>query len=248
MTISFPWLISALFIAIRLSMVVLFTPIHALRQVPIHVRLLFIICLSIILVSNLATIASDDSRLLLRCLAEFTNGLLLSLCLFALFSIYHIAGQLIDNQIGFNSIVLFNPHEHSQESLSARLLTMLAVLFFFTSNSHVWLFKGLSYSFQIIPPGGLNVFQGLTPIIKLFGLMFSLSLVLASPLIITLLSVDFCSALLTRTMPQINAYFFSLPAKIIFGLILLIVLLPYFSTLTQSFTDYWLHSWQEVVQ
>lgn len=246
MTLSTAWIAHLLFIVIRLSALFLFTPILAIRQLSVHTRLIFIFSLGFLFCFyNSATISTD--YLVLRCLSEFANGLILSLGLYAVFAIYQIAGQLIDNQLGLNTLVFFKPDDHGQESLNARLLTMLGVLFFLGSNGSLWLFKGLSYSFIIIPPGSMELFDGLKPVISLFSFMFSMSFIVASPVVIALLTVDFCGALITRTMPQINTYFFTLPLKIILGLIILISLLNYFSALTDLIFSRFFQTWQELM-
>ena len=141
MIVSVTWIAPLLFIAIRMSFVFLLTPIQAIRQLPVHTRIIFIFCMSFLFLSSYSSSVSDD-YLILRCLSECVNGLLLALGLHLIFSIYQIAGQLIDNQLGLNSLVFFKPDEHSQESLSAKLLTMLGILFFFGSHTYLWFFKG----------------------------------------------------------------------------------------------------------
>lgn len=245
MTLSLAWVTQLLFIAIRLSAVFIFTPIQAIRQLSIHTRLLFIFTFSLLFISSYSNIKPD--YLFLRCLSEFTNGLLLALGVQALFSIFQMTGQLMDNQLGLNSLVFFKPDEHGQESLSARLLTMLGLLIFFGSNSYLWFFKGLHYSFVVIPPGTLMLFEGFNSIIKEFAFMFSLSFIIASPLVICLITVDVCGALITRTMPQLNSYFFTLPLKIILGLIIFSSLLSYFTPITDRLFNQFFLSWQELM-
>lgn len=247
MMLSLPWITQLLFIAMRLSSLILFSPIQVIRQLPVVTRLMLVFCFSFLLIGYAPAPTATD-YLALRCLAEFTNGLVLNLCLFAFFCIYHAAGQLIDNQSGFNSIVFFNPHDSTQESFNATLLSMLALLLFFFSHGHLWLFKGLAYSFLVIPPGTLTLFDGLNPVIQLFGFMFGMSFILASPLIIILLSVDLSTTLFTKTMPQINPYFFSLPIKLILSLTLMASLLPYLSSFSDTMLSHNMQVWQGFMQ
>ena len=246
MTVSIGWVTHLLFVVIRISALFIFTPIQAIRQLSVHTRLLFVFCFSFLFLAHSSETPPSD-YLFLRCVCEFTNGLLLTLGLHAVFSIYQIAGQLMDNQLGLNTLVFFKPDEHGQESLSARLLSMLGVLFFFGSNCYLWFFKGIHYSFVIIPPGSIEIFDGFKPIIKQFSFMFSMSFIIASPIVIALLTVDSCGALITRTMPQINTYFFTLPLKIILGLIILMLMLNYFTPITDSIFNQFFQGWQELM-
>jgi flagellar biosynthetic protein FliR len=248
MNLSLPWLTNLLYISIRMGTVILFIPIQAIRQLPIHIRLLLIFIFSILLVYFVPS-RNDlvNDSILLGGIAEFSNGLILVVSLYAAFAVFQIAGQVIDNEIGLNSLAIFNPSEHSQEPLTSHLLSMLAVLFFFSLDGHLWLFKGLAYSFVIIPPGTIALFAGFTPVIKQFGFMFTMALMIASPIILALLAIDLCGAIITRNMPQINTYFLTLPIKIVLGLFLLAMLLNYINPLSNIVFERCFQTWQEIM-
>ncbi len=248
MTLSLSWLTCLLFITIRLGTVLLFTPIQAIRQLPVHTRLILIFIFSLLLINyvpNQETV--NDNPLLLGGIVEFSNGLILAASLYAAFAVFQIAGQIIDNEIGLNSLAVFNPNEHSQEPLTSHLLSMLAVLFFFGLDGHLWLFKGLAYSFVMIPPGSLALFAGFTPVLKQFGFMFTLALMIASPIVAGLLAIDLCGGIITRNMPQISTYFLILPIKILVGLILLALMLNYINPLAHTVFENCFHTWQELM-
>jgi flagellar biosynthetic protein FliR len=97
----------------------------------------------------------------------------------------------------------------------------------------------------IIPPGAMLLLNGFKPLINQFSFMFSMSFIIASPMIIALVTIDFCSALITRTMPQVNTYFFTLPIKIILGLAMLSMMLPYLAPITDRIMEECFHAWQE---
>ncbi len=244
-----PTLKVTLLVTIRLGAVLLFSPLQAIRQLPTHVRLLLVLGLSGLLVSNLSLAVTDSNEiaLLAGAVAELGNGLILSMSLFAAFTFLQIAGQLIDSQMGLNSLAIFNPSERSHDPLTSRLLTMFAVLFFFATSGHYWLVQGLAYSFIILPPGKLALFKGFTAIIRQFSLMFIMGLMLASPIMISLLLIDLCAGVITRNMPQVSTYFLILPIKILLGLFLFILTLNYLTPLLQYGFNQCFHSWKEVM-
>ena len=102
MTIAIPVLTANFLVAIRVGVVLLFTPIQAIRQLPVHARLIILLAFSSLLVSNLslATTKEHEIALALSAVAELCNGLILSMSLYAAFAVFHIAGQLIDTQMG----------------------------------------------------------------------------------------------------------------------------------------------------
>ena len=242
-------LTTTLLIAIRIGTLLLFSPIEAIRLLPIHTRLLLILVLSVLMFNphEIAEQANDSSSLLLSGIAEFCNGLILSISLFAAFGVFQIAGQLIDTQMGLNSLAIFNPADHTHEPISGRLLVMLAVLFFFAIGGHHKLFMGLMMSFKIIPPGHLALLQGLTPVLQQLSLMFSLSLMIAAPIIASLLVIDVSGAVLTRNMPQINIYFLTLPIKILLGLLMLGLLLNLINPMMDKVFQLYFQSWNGMV-
>ncbi|MDI9817567.1 MULTISPECIES: flagellar biosynthetic protein FliR [unclassified Legionella] len=248
-TLIFPTLASVFLVAIRLGTVLLFAPIQAIRLLPIHARLLIVIALSTLLTANLSLPAApvNETALVAGALAEFANGLILSMSLYAAFAVFSIAGQMIDTQMGLNSLAILNPADHSHEPLTSRLLSMLALLFFFSLGGFQWLIQGLTYSFLMIPPGELILLKGLNSIIKQFSFMFSLGLIIASPVVIGLWIIDLCGGVLTRNMPQANPYFITLPVKILLGLFLFSLMLTYISPLMGQVFDHGFQSWLEIL-
>ncbi len=79
------------------------------------------------------------------------------------------------------------------------------------------------------------------------GFMFSFALMMASPILLALLTVDVCSGILTRTMPQVSVYFLTLPIKIVLGLILLIFILPYINQGTTQLFTHCFNLWQGLI-
>lgn len=246
MTLSLPWITNLFFIAIRLGMVLLFTPIQAIRQLPIPTRLILIFAFSMLIANYTPYLQFiDNHTILISSIVELSNGLILAASIYAVFAVFQIAGQLIDNEMGLNALAVFNPGEHHQEPFSSQFLSMLAVLFFLGLNGHLWLFKGLAYSFTIIPPGSIALFPGFAPVIKQFSFTFTLAFMIASPIIVALLAIDLCGAVITRNMPQINTYFLIIPIKIFLGLILFIFMLNYISSPLNTVFEYCFRAWQE---
>lgn len=248
-TIAVAPLTTTFLVAIRIGTVLLLSPIEAIRLLPIHARLLLVLIFSMLTVANLplSALPSNELALVLSGVAEFCNGLLLSLSLYAAFGVFQIAGQLMDAQMGLNSLAIFNPTDHSNEPLSGRLLVMLAILFFFAISGHLKLVQGLVMSFMIIAPGQLALFNGYTPIIQQCSLMFSLAIMMASPVVISLLVIDISGAILTRNMPQISTYFLILPIKIMLGLIVFYLLLTYVNPFMENVFALCFQSWTGVM-
>ena len=249
-TIALAPLVTTFLVAIRLGTVLLLSPIEAIKRLPIHARLLLVLIASALIAINtpISTSPTDNLSLMFSSIAEFCNGLLLSLSVYAAFAVFHIAGHLIDTQMGLNAIAIFNPTEHTNEPFSVHLLMMLAVLFFFAIDGHLLLFQGLLMSFSIITPGKLALLNGYMSIIKQCSLMFSVSLMIASPIVVSLLIIDVASAIITRNMPQISTYFLTLPIKMALGLILFGLLLTDVNPIMNYVFSSCFQSWKMVMK
>ncbi|WP_028388046.1 flagellar biosynthetic protein FliR [Legionella fairfieldensis] len=248
--VAMPTLTAFFLVAIRTGVILLFTPIQAIRQLPVSIRLILVLGLSALFVSNLSLTIEfpNQTALFASSLIELSNGLILLLSFYAAFAVFQIAGQLIDTQTGFNSLAIFNPGDQSQDPLMSRLLIMLAVLFFFSINGHHWLIQGLACSFLSIPLGELTLFNHFSLIISQFSFMFILGLMIASPIVTGLLLIDLCSAILTRNMPQISTYFLALPVKILFGFFLLTLMLSYINPLMERAFVRCFQIWHQVME
>lgn len=242
-------LTTTFFVIIRIAAVLLLTPIEAIRVVPVHIRFVFIFSISLLIASHLSPDVLPKSSMAITAgaLAEFCNGLILSLSLYAAFAVFQIAGQLLDSQMGLNAQAIINPTDHSHEPLSGRLLMMLATLFFFTLGGHRQLFLGLCYSFQLIPPGKYLLFDGFTPVIHQFSFMFILALMIASPIVFGLMLIDMLAGILTRNMPQLNTFFLILPVKILLGLFLLMILLSHVNPMIEQVISLCFQTWKKIL-
>lgn len=248
MTLSISWLTSFMYITIRLGALIMLSPIGAIRNLPVHVRLLFLFSISALMNQIIGVYpAYDEMRLLIGALCEAANGLILCTSLYVCFSLFQMAGQLIENQIGLNTLAVFNPQAHQQEAVTSHLFSLLGVILFFGIDGHLWLFKGLAYSFMIIPPGTIELFRHPEALIQQFTLMFSMSVMLASPIIAVLLIIDLCGGIITRNMPQISPYFLTLPVKILLGFLLLGFTLDYLNPLSQQAFNLLFTTWKELM-
>lgn len=249
-TIATVPLAKTFFIVIRLGVVFLFSPIEAFRLLPIHGRLLLVFALSLLIANYLPSISidpSNHSELVIKGCFEACNGLILSLMVYLTFAIFQIAGQLIDTQMGLNAVAILNPIEHTYDPLSARLLMMLAVLFFFALNGHHQLLQALLFSFKLITPGQFILFDGFKPIVQQTAFMFSFGLMLSAPIIASLLMIDISSAILTRNMPQISSYFLTLPIKILLGLAMFGFLLDHINPMMEKAFQRCFHTFMEMM-
>lgn len=161
------------------------------------------------------------------CICEVITGLVFGYLTNLAFMCGKIAGQLIDIQVGFSMLTLFDPTTKTSATLSEKLLSMLSVIIFLIINGHHILIKGLADSFNVI---GLGKFilgqQSAMFALNVFTQFFTIGFRIALPIILVLLVADIVMGLVSRTVPQLNVMILGLPVKVLFGFSILVFILP----------------------
>lgn len=159
-------------------------------------------------------------------LLGFIIGFLASLIFYA----YELMGELLDFSRAASMARLLLPHVRYQSSPMGTLLFQLSLTTFFCLGLHRPVLESLYMSFEKFPPfslnTGLSYDPSLTIAISVLATLFELAIKLSLPVIFVCFLIDIAFGLMNRVAPQINAYFLSLPAKMLSGLLIVLFLLP----------------------
>lgn len=219
------WLLAVFFVAVRLSAVLLLSPILSSLSGLVTVRILLVLALSVLLVDGLEVRpAMQDNGLgpvFVGALLELATGVTLAFGVFAAFGAFSMAGKILDIQSGFGMGTVYDPVTRGGAPLFGTMLNMLGVMVFFGLDGHHAFLRGLAYSLQQVPPG--SGLPGLAPeiVIRQFGLMFSLGVALVIPVILCLLLTETALAVVSRVLPQMNVFVVGIPVKTVAALGLL---------------------------
>jgi flagellar biosynthetic protein FliR len=241
------WLLGVLLIATRLAVLLLMSPLLILGRIPTRI-VFFMTMIFAVAINNcvqqytsLAIISSMD--LVVGMIRELSIGFLMAFGLHCAFAAFEFGGRILDLQMGFGVANLLNPATHEQSPLLGTALLMTGVMTFYLLQGHHWIAKSILQSYQWFPLGGGFPELHPEPVIKQFGLMFSLGMLLVSPAIIVLLLLDGAMAIAVRTMPQVNIFMLSIPVKIAIGLLVLAMSVPLlkdiFQTIFLSIFSFW---------
>lgn len=160
---------------------------------------------------------------------ELAIGLFLGFILLLYFSIFNMAGNMIDAQIGFSMSSAFDPMSNSNVTVTANLYYTSAMLIFFSINGHHWMIESMVKSFDILPLGNVNVKWGLVEqFISNFSEVFELSFKVAMPIMVTIFIANVTLGFLAKTVPQMNVFVVGMPMKVAIGLVLLTLTAPLF--------------------
>ena len=224
---------SFLLIFVRISGIFMMMPIFSSHNIPGRVKAGFALILTYILFpivfNNSVVIPDHFLPFLFIVVGELIVGLILGFVSSLIFSSIQMAGQLLDMQIGFGIINMIDPLSGQQAPLIGNFKYILALIIFLSTNGHHVLLSALFTSFKLIPVTGMVVNVAVTKfIVDLIGGMFILALKISLPVIVSLLLTDVSLGILARTMPQMNIFVVGVPGKIIIGLFVLSMALPFY--------------------
>jgi flagellar biosynthesis protein FliR len=181
-TATVPWQIRAL-LAVAVSLVL--TPLYWGQTIPVP--------------ENLFVLAP----LLVR---EAVLGLALGLAVMILLSGMQLAGQVISQISGLSLADVANPSFDTSVPIFSHILEMLAVAIFFLVGGHRLVIDALLGSFAWMPPG-----QGALPddlvdsLTAVAASSFETAIRASAPVMVSLLLATLIIALVSRTLPQLNA-------------------------------------------
>ena len=232
-TIAPAWLAHVFLLSLRLGTAFAMSPLLAATAIPQVVRVLVVLGLSAALVEALplqplrADLLEQPGELIAAAVSELALGASLGLGIQLALGAFRFAGSLLDVQIGFSMVQVFDPMSNARGAVVTTALDQLGVLLFFLLNVHHVLLRGLAWSIERFPLGrAWPIGAAVTPLLKQVGAMFVLGLALAAPVVFALLLVELALAVLAHSLPQMNMLVLGFPIKIGVGMIVLAMWAP----------------------
>lgn len=206
----------------RVSLVLFLLPFFGGTGIPKTVKAALCIVLSLAIYPRLSfpggLFPGHPLNLAIMLLGELVLGMVLGLVVHFVFAAIRTGGQLVGFQMGFAMVNVVDPDTGASEAVTAHFLYMIALLTFLTLDGHLYLLRALTLSFNIVPPGGLLISSGLTEsVLEMSGVLFTLAVRIAAPVMAALFLVDLALALVGRAAPQMNILMLGFPVKISVG-------------------------------
>lgn len=171
--------------------------------------------------------------------SELLLGIVLSLVAQFLFTAIQLAGQLIDNQMGFGIVNVIDPLSGAQAPMVGNFKYILAMMVFLQLDGHHLFLQAMYESYQAIPIGQFAISgNAIQVILQFFGEIFVIGLKLSLPIVGTILITDVVMGIMSRTVPQMNIFMVGMPAKIILGFGVLLVTMPLYLYLLNSLIEH----------
>ena len=218
----------------RVSGVFVIAPFFGSINIPMYIRVGTALAISLVLfpvVDQLAVVQAPVSVLAysFAVLAELFIGWLIGFVAYISFSAIHMAGKIMDMQVGFSIVNVMDPTSGQQIPLIGSFLYNLGLIIFLVTNGHHVIIAALFDSFQAVPLLGMQLHPGLANIITDFTAgIFLTGMKLAMPVTFAILLTNVGLGVLARTMPQLNIFVVGIPMQIVVGLFVLSIMLPFY--------------------
>lgn len=195
-------------------------PVYFGNQTPARIKVALVFTISLLLFPILSPalpkdISFNPISFLLLTISETMLGLLLGLMSRLIFTTVEFGGTIIGYQMGFAAANVFDPQHESQISLISQFQNVFAILIFLALDGHHIFVKTAARSYQLLPPGNLNLTGEAIPyLMELTSRMFALGVQFSAPVLAVLLLSGLILGILARVFPQLNVFLLSFPLNI----------------------------------
>ncbi|MBZ9688066.1 fused FliR family export protein/FlhB family type III secretion system protein [Clostridium estertheticum] len=223
-------------VLLRISAFVMGIPIFFPTGTPATAKVGFCVVFTFLILPGVnydnVSLITNNTALIIFAIDEVITGLVLGYITKFCFFSAQMAGQLMDFQVGFSMMSLFDPVSNENVTLLGRLLYWVSMVMFFVVDGHHMLIRAIIDSFNVIHLGKFILSQATAMMmVKIFIEFFTLGLKIAIPIILIVIITDICLGLISRTVPQLNVMILGMPIKILVGLSCFALVLPTVITL-----------------
>ena len=137
-----------------------------------------------------------------------------------------LAGQAVSGSMGLTMANMIDP-TYGQVPVISQLFSLLGTLVFLSVGGHLIVFGMLLESFQLFPIGKSLMTQDVMgKMLTWSSMMFLAALLIALPVVVTLLFVNVGMGFVTRAAPSLNIFSVGFPAMLIAGFLILWMATP----------------------
>ena len=203
--------------------------------VPVSMRILFSLVLTIVIFPVIATpnslVGLDQlkDQILYLASIEIIIGLIIGFVTRMFFFTIAMAGELIAISLGIGQSQIFNPMMGSMSNSVEQFITFLATLLYLMINGHHQLLLALidSFNYAGLLKTQLSA-QNFSDFVFLFQKFLTIGIQISAPIVIATLIIQLGTGLVSRAVPQINFLTTSVTITMAAGAFIFILGLPIF--------------------
>jgi flagellar biosynthetic protein FliR len=223
-------------IFVRVMSMLGFAPLFNNTAIPNATKIGLAIILSYILLTARGASGFTDvnatlnlGTLLMYVIKEVIVGIAIGYGITLVLAGVEFAGYLIASDMGLSMASIFNPELNEQMPVIGQLMNIIAMLLFLLMDGHLFLIEALKGSFDVIPLATLDAMW--TPafiqtVVHLTGAVFVIAVKIAAPVMAATFLSTIGLGILSRIVPQMQVFVFSMGLKVGVGLLMLAGTVP----------------------
>jgi flagellar biosynthetic protein FliR len=209
---------------LRLSAFLAFTSIFSIRAVNMRIRVLLGFAMAFLVSQQLDIPRIDplSAEGLMEIFRQILIGLTMGLVSQVATAAMVVAGQAVSGSMGLSIANMMDPNMGNVPVIS-QFFNILGTLVFLGMGGHLIVFGLVLESFQLIPIGQPFFSQDmLGKMLNWSAMMFLGALLIALPVMMTLLFINIGLGFVARAAPSLNIFTVGFPALILTGFVILI--------------------------
>ncbi|GAB4259084.1 MAG: flagellar biosynthetic protein FliR [Methylomicrobium sp.] len=215
---------------IRIGAMLLAAPLFSMQGVPVRIRLIIAVALTLVVMPLLPPLPSVEMFSyagIVVAMQQMLIGLVSGFIVQLVFGIVVFAGQGIAYSMGLGFASMVDPENGQQIPVLAQFYIILTTLIFLMMDGHLLLIRMVLDSFKTVPIAldGLDRVD-IWSVIAWSGRLFASGLLLALPVMASLLLVNISFGVAARAAPQLNIFSVGFPATLMLGMVLIWLTLP----------------------
>lgn len=209
----------------RISSMFISIPVFSVRSVPARLRVMLSLLITLVISPTLPAMPVVDLFSFegwMITIQQIAIGLTTGFILQMVFSIMLFAGQSIAYSMGLGFASMVDPATGVQVPVIAQLFVISSSLLFLGLNGHLLLIEMLAQSFSSLPVSdhGMDKLD-LWMVVSWSSQIFAGGLLLAMPIITTLLFVNISFGIASKAAPQLQLFGVGFPITILLGMVLI---------------------------
>lgn len=231
------WLAQHAWVFVRVGAFVMAAPVLGTQVVPARIRLILALLATLAIAPGTAALPVElSAATVVLVLQQLLVGLALAFFLQVLIHLFVMAGQMMAMQMGLGFASMMDPANGINVTVLSQFFLLLATLLFLALDGHLAMLAVLAESLHVLPVEAGLPTGSLYQLTVWGSWLFGGALLMALPVVTSLLIINCCLGVVTRAAPQLNIFVIGFPLMMVVGLFIVWAslqgVLPRFETFT----------------
>jgi len=214
----------------RIAAALAIAPVFGARMVPVRVRLLIAVSLTLVVAPLLGPAPAVDAlsvTAVVVTIQQMLIGLILGFGVQLVFAAFVLAGQTTAMGMGLGFASMVDPQNGVQVPVVGQYFVVTATLLFLAMNGHLAMIRVLVDSFELLPVGTDALSrEAMNAVAHWGGRLFADAVLVALPAVAAILLANLSFGVVSRAAPQLNIFGVGFPVVMTLGFVALIFAVP----------------------